>query len=64
VSYELECNGGLIAGSIDGQIVVINTVETRLERAIPSLRRNLAALFEEEQPVNPIGEQRERTSSH
>ena len=64
VSYELECIGGLIAGSADGEIVVINTLEARLERAIPSLRRYLAALFEEEQLVRAIGEQRERASSH
>jgi len=63
VSYELECIGGLIAGSADGDIVVINTMEARLERAVPSLRRYLAALFEEEQPVFAIGEQMERTAS-
>jgi vacuolar-type H+-ATPase subunit E/Vma4 len=64
VSYEVECIGGLIAGSADGEIVVINTMEARLERAIPNLRRYLAALFEEEQPVNVIGKQREHVSSH
>jgi vacuolar-type H+-ATPase subunit E/Vma4 len=50
VSYELECWGGLIAKSEDNRIAVINTMEARLERATPYLRRYLAALFEDEQP--------------
>ncbi len=49
VSYELNCWGGLIAKSADGRVVVINTFEARLERAMIFLRRYLAALFEEEQ---------------
>lgn len=49
VSYNLDCWGGLIARSDDGRVAVINTLETRLERATPFLRRCLAALFEEEQ---------------
>ncbi len=49
VSYELNCWGGLIAKSEDGRVVVINTFESRLERATAFLRRYLAALFEEEQ---------------
>jgi V/A-type H+-transporting ATPase subunit E len=48
VNYNLECWGGLIAQSEDGRVVVINTLEARLERAIPYLRRYLAALYEEE----------------
>jgi vacuolar-type H+-ATPase subunit E/Vma4 len=47
VSYELDCQGGLVARSEDGRVLVINTLEARLERAIPYLRRYLAALFEE-----------------
>jgi vacuolar-type H+-ATPase subunit E/Vma4 len=55
VSYELNCWGGLIAKSPDGRVVVINTFESRLERATAFLRRHLAALFEEEQsPVKDI----------
>ncbi|MEW5940072.1 MAG: V-type ATP synthase subunit E [Chloroflexota bacterium] len=50
VSYELNCLGGLIAESADGRVVVINTFESRLERATSFLRRYLAALFEEEHP--------------
>ncbi len=49
VSYELNCWGGLIAKSEDGRVVVINTFESRLERAATFLRRHLAALFEEEE---------------
>jgi len=49
VSYELNCWGGLTAKSEDGRVVVINTFESRLERATAFLRRHLAALFEEKQ---------------
>jgi vacuolar-type H+-ATPase subunit E/Vma4 len=49
VSYELNCWGGLIAKSEDGRVVVINTFESRLERATAFLRRYLASLFEPEQ---------------
>jgi V/A-type H+-transporting ATPase subunit E len=49
VDFELKCWGGLIARSEDGRLVVINTLESRLERAEPYLRRSLAALFEQTQ---------------
>jgi V/A-type H+-transporting ATPase subunit E len=49
VSYEPHCWGGLTAKSADGRVVVINTFESRLERATTFLRRHLASLFEEEQ---------------
>ena len=48
VNYELTCWGGLVAKSEDGRVVAINTLETRLERAMPFLRGYLAAFFEEE----------------
>jgi len=48
VNYNLTCWGGLIAESEDGRVVAINTLEARLERAMPFLRSYLAALFEEE----------------
>jgi vacuolar-type H+-ATPase subunit E/Vma4 len=52
VRYDLNTWGGLIAASADGRVVVINTLEARLEQALPFLRRHLAAYFEEEkQPV-------------
>jgi vacuolar-type H+-ATPase subunit E/Vma4 len=47
VSFDLNCWGGLIARSEDGRVVVINTLEARLARATPYLRRYLAALFEQ-----------------
>jgi vacuolar-type H+-ATPase subunit E/Vma4 len=50
VSYEIDCWGGLIAKSEDGRVVVLNTLEARLERATPYLRRYLGALFGGEQP--------------
>jgi vacuolar-type H+-ATPase subunit E/Vma4 len=40
--------GGLIARSEDGKVVAVNTLEARLERATPFLRRELAAFFEKE----------------
>jgi vacuolar-type H+-ATPase subunit E/Vma4 len=40
--------GGVIAQSQDNRVVVINTLEARLERAIPFLRQYLANLFENE----------------
>lgn len=46
VNYSLEVWGGLIARSLDNRVVVINTLEARLERASPFLRRYLAAFFE------------------
>ena len=48
VNYKLNCWGGLIAKSEDGRVVVINTLEARLERATPFLRQNLASFFEAE----------------
>jgi vacuolar-type H+-ATPase subunit E/Vma4 len=48
VCFTLDCWGGVIAKSEDDCIVVINTLETRLERATPYLRCYLAALFESE----------------
>ena len=48
VRYELNCWGGLIAQSEDGRVVVINTLEARLEQASSFLRQHLAASFEEE----------------
>ena len=49
LSYELDCWGGVIAKSQDERVVVINTLESRLELATFYLRSYLAAFFEEEQ---------------
>jgi len=48
VHYDVTCWGGLTAQSKDGKIVVVNTLEARLERVLPYLRRFLAAGYEEE----------------
>jgi V/A-type H+-transporting ATPase subunit E len=45
VDYDLDCLGGLIARSEDGRVVVINTVDARLARATPYLRRSLGVIF-------------------
>jgi vacuolar-type H+-ATPase subunit E/Vma4 len=47
-SYQLNCQGGLIAKSDDGRVVVINTLEARLARATPYLCHYLTVLFENE----------------
>jgi V/A-type H+-transporting ATPase subunit E len=49
VNYVLNSWGGLIAKSEDNRIVVINTLETRLERATTYLQRYLAAIFESDE---------------
>lgn len=49
IASSLDCWGGLVARSGDGRIVATNTVEARLERALPFLRRELAAIFEKGQ---------------
>lgn len=44
-SYDLEVWGGLIIRSQDDRVTVNNTLESRLERAWPSVRRYLAAKY-------------------
>jgi len=51
VRYDLNSWGGLIVASTDGRVVVINTLEARLEQAMSFLRRHLAAYFEEEKEM-------------
>lgn len=43
----LNCWGGVVVRSSDERIVVTNTLEARLERAAPFLRRDLALFFEQ-----------------
>ncbi|TET83160.1 MAG: hypothetical protein E3J37_05960 [Anaerolineales bacterium] len=50
VSGELDCWGGIIAKSDDSHVIVVNTLEGRLTRAMPYLCRCLSALIEEDQP--------------
>ena len=49
VREDLNCWGGLVLTSEDGRVVVINTLEARLERATPHLRRLLAGFFEDKE---------------
>lgn len=46
ISYILKTWGGIISKSRDSRVVVINTLEARMERASPFLRQYLAAFFE------------------
>jgi V/A-type H+-transporting ATPase subunit E len=50
VTVGLDGWGGVTAKSQDGRVVVINTLESRLERATPTLRHMLALMFEDENP--------------
>ena len=61
IHYDVSCWGGLTAQSKDGKIVVVNTLEARLQRALPYLRRFLAAGYEEEndhEEASDTGEKR------
>jgi vacuolar-type H+-ATPase subunit E/Vma4 len=58
VSYELNCWGGLIVRGEDGRVVIVNTLEARLERATPYLRRHLAAFFEDGLYETPVSRKR------
>jgi vacuolar-type H+-ATPase subunit E/Vma4 len=60
VRYDLNSWGGVIMASPDGRVVVINTLERRLEQAMPFLRRQLAAYFEEEQPESEFSQPQNR----
>jgi V/A-type H+-transporting ATPase subunit E len=51
IHYELESWGGLIAKSEDSRVIVINTLEARLQRAIPYSRNFLSAFFEEDKAI-------------
>jgi vacuolar-type H+-ATPase subunit E/Vma4 len=51
VHYELDCWGGVIAKSEDGRVVVINTLEARLQRAIPHVRNFLSTFFDEDEAI-------------
>jgi len=60
VRYVLVCWGGLYAKSEDGRVIAINTMEARLERATPHLRRYLSALFENEGPEVEVSQVADR----
>jgi len=50
VDLSLECWGGIVAATTDGQLVVNNTLEARLERAKTLLRNDLTALIWSSEP--------------
>lgn len=62
VCYTLNCWGGLIARAPDGTWKMTNTLESRLERAMPYLRQQIAAWLEKQtQPARetrPIEEEK------
>jgi V/A-type H+-transporting ATPase subunit E len=50
VDPSLECWGGIVAATADGQLVVNNTLEARLEQAKTLLRNDLSALIWQSEP--------------
>jgi vacuolar-type H+-ATPase subunit E/Vma4 len=44
--FKLHCMGGVVAETSDRQIIIYNTLESRLEHAMPYLREALAGYFE------------------
>jgi len=50
VDPSLECWGGIVASTTDGQLVVDNTLEARLEQAKTLLRNDLTALIWSSEP--------------
>jgi len=55
IKPSLDSWGGLVVRSSDGRIAATNTLEARLARATPFLRRDLGAFLEQE-----VAEDRER----
>ena len=49
------CWGGVRATSADGRVAVDNTLESRLERAMPSLRLHLATVFDAPAETMEVG---------
>jgi vacuolar-type H+-ATPase subunit E/Vma4 len=46
-TFDLDCNGGCIAQSEDGQVRVLNTLEDRFARALPILQTQLSIFFDQ-----------------
>jgi len=46
VEYVLQCWGGINGVTVDGKARLVNTLETRVESAVPILRKELAKQFE------------------
>jgi vacuolar-type H+-ATPase subunit E/Vma4 len=47
VVFDLDCFGGCIAQSEDGQVRVLNTLEDRFSRALPILQTQLSIFFDQ-----------------
>jgi vacuolar-type H+-ATPase subunit E/Vma4 len=47
IKFNMDCWGGCIAQSEDGQVRVLNTLEDRLNRALPSLQIWLSIFFDQ-----------------
>ena len=47
VVFDLECFGGCVAQSEDGQVRVLNTLEERFARALPILQTQLSIFFDQ-----------------
>ncbi|MGH2606879.1 MAG: V-type ATP synthase subunit E, partial [Anaerolineales bacterium] len=50
-----ETDGGVILRTADGAVVVVNTIDSRLERAAPEVRRRLAHMLLENLPEGRTG---------
>lgn len=48
----LEASGGLVASSVDGEIMVLNTFESRLDRAKDKLRLDISSVLFKDLDVN------------
>lgn len=48
VEYSLRCWGGLIGRSPDGTVRLVNTLESRLEQALPYIKQQMVARFEQD----------------
>lgn len=60
IGYGLDCWGGVVCKSEDGRVVVVNTLEGRLDCAVPYLRRHLGTLFEDGRSHEDEAAERER----
>jgi vacuolar-type H+-ATPase subunit E/Vma4 len=47
VVFDLDCFGGCVAQSEDGQVRVLNTLEDRFSRALPILKTQLSIFFDQ-----------------
>ena len=47
IQYDLQCSGGCEVESDDGMVKVLNTFESRFDRALPKIQQDLSVFFEE-----------------